>query len=41
MLKWEMAKNMMRPKSDVSKVKMNYAITAPRMYQGQNRIISK
>ena len=33
MLKWEMAKNMMRPKSDVTKVKMNYAITAPRMYK--------
>ncbi len=35
LLKWEMAKNMMRPKSDASKVKMNYAITAPRMYQGK------
>jgi len=34
-LKWEMAKNMMRPKSDTTKVKMNYAITAPRMYQGR------
>ena len=34
-LKWEMAKNMMRPKSDSTKVKMNYAITAPRMYQGK------
>ena len=34
-LKWEMAKNMMRPKSDSTKVKMNYAITAPRMYQGR------
>jgi len=35
LLKWEMAKNMMRPKSDSTKVKMNYAITAPRMYQGR------
>jgi len=35
LLKWEMAKNMMRPKSDSSKVKMNYAITAPRMYHGR------
>ena len=35
LLKWEMANNMMRPKSDSSKVKMNYAITAPRMYQGR------
>ena len=35
MLKWEMAKNMMRPKSDQTKVKMNYAIVAPRMYNGK------
>jgi len=42
MLKWEMAKNMMRPKSDVSKVKMNYAITAPRMYKGKiESLVSK
>jgi len=34
-LKWEMAQNMMRPKSDVTKVKMNYAICAPRMYSGR------
>jgi hypothetical protein len=30
-----MAKNMMRPKSDYTKVKMNYAIVAPRMYNGK------
>jgi len=35
MLRWEMAKNMMRPKSDFTKVKMNYAIVAPRMYKGR------
>ena len=35
LLKWEMAKNMMRPKSDYTKVKMNYSITAPRMYEGR------
>jgi len=35
LLKWEMAKNMMRPKSDYTKVKMNYAIVAPRMYNGR------
>ena len=35
LLKWEMATNMMRPKSDNSKVKMNYAIVAPRMYRGR------
>ena len=34
LLKWEMAKNMMRPKSDYTKVKMNYSIVAPRMYKG-------
>ena len=35
LLKWEMASNMMRPKSDYTKVKMNYAIVAPRMYNGK------
>ena len=35
LLKWEMAKNMMRPKSDYTKVKMNFAICAPRMYDGR------
>ena len=35
LLKWEMASNMMRPKSNFTKVKMNYAIVAPRMYDGK------
>ena len=35
LLKWEMAKNMMRPKSDYTKVKMNYNLVAPRMYKGK------
>ncbi len=35
LLKWEMAENMMRSKSDFTKVKMNYAIVAPRMYEGR------
>jgi hypothetical protein len=35
LLKWAIAKNMMRPKSDYTKVKMNYAICAPRMYKGK------
>jgi|TARA_R110001592_G_scaffold389_2_gene2207 hypothetical protein len=35
LLKWEMSKNMMRPKSDFTKVKMNYAIVAPRIYKGR------
>ena len=35
LIKWEKASNMMRPKSDYTKVKMNYAIVAPRMYEGR------
>ena len=35
LLRWEMSKNMMRPKSDYTKVKMNYAIVAPRVYDGR------
>ena len=35
LLKWELSKNMMRPKSDYNKVKMNYSIVAPRMYKGK------
>ena len=35
LLKWEMSKNMMRPKSDYTKVKMNYSIVAPRIYEGR------
>jgi len=35
LLKWEMAKNMTRPKSDYTKVKMGYSIVAPRMYKGR------
>jgi len=34
LLSWGMAKNMMRPKSDYNKVKMNYSLVAPRMYKG-------
>jgi hypothetical protein len=35
LLKWELASNMMRPKSDFTKVMMNYSIVAPRMYKGK------
>jgi len=35
LLRWEMCKNMMRSKSDYTKVKMNYAIVAPKMYNGR------
>ena len=34
-LSWKMADNMMRTDSDFSKVKMNYQIVAPRMYEGR------
>ena len=32
---------MMRPKSDYTKVKMNYRIVAPRMYKGRIESFSK
>jgi len=35
LLKWSMAKNMLRSKSNFDKVKMNYSIVAPRMYRGK------
>ena len=35
LLKWSMAKNMMRSQSNFTKVKMNYSIVAPRMYKGK------
>ena len=35
MLTWRMAPNMMRTQSDFSRVKMNYQIVAPRMYEGR------
>jgi len=35
LIKWEKAKNMLRSKSDYTKVKMSYAIVAPRMYEGR------
>jgi hypothetical protein len=35
MLRWEMATNMTRPKSDLTKVNMNYNLVAPHMYQGR------
>ena len=42
MLKWELAENMTRPFSDSTKVEMNYAICAPRMYKGRiESLVSK
>ena len=35
MLKWELSENMTRPMSDTTKVEMNYAICAPRIYKGR------
>ena len=35
LLKWDMATNMMRSESDFARVKMNYQIVAPRMYEGR------
>jgi hypothetical protein len=35
LLKWELCENMVRPKSNYTKVKMNYSIVAPRMYKGK------
>jgi len=35
LLKWELAQNMLRPKSDFTKVTMNYSIVAPRQYNGK------
>jgi hypothetical protein len=34
-LKWELKKNMMRPKADTTKAVMSYAVVAPRIYQGR------
>ena len=42
MLQWEMAENMTRPFADTTKVEMNYAICAPRMYKGRiDSIVSR
>jgi len=42
MLKWELAANMTRPSADTTKVEMNYAICAPRMYKGKiESLVSK
>ncbi len=42
MLKWELSENMTRPFSNQTKVKMNYNISAPRMYKGRiESLVSK
>ena len=35
MLEWKMAENMTRPAADATKCRMNYVITAPRIYRGR------
>ncbi len=35
MLEWKLAENMTRPNGDITRVNMNYSISAPRMYQGR------
>jgi len=35
LLRWGMCQNMMRTDSDFSRVKMNYQVVAPRMYEGR------
>jgi len=35
LLKWELAENMTRPKSDTTKVEMSYNVVAPRVYKGR------
>ena len=41
-LKWKLAENMSRPTADTTKVKMNYAICAPRIYKGRiESLVSK
>lgn len=35
LLKWEKAKNMVRPDSNVNQVMMNYVVSAPRLYKGK------
>ena len=42
MLKWELAENMTRPKSNLVKVNMNYNICAPKLYLGRiNSLVSR
>ena len=35
MLEWKVAENMTRPSADTTKCRMNYVITAPRIYRGR------
>ncbi len=35
LLKWQLCDNMLREKSDINKVKLNYSLVAPRIYNGR------
>ena len=35
MLRWQLAENITRPKSNISKVNMNYVLCAPKIYKGR------
>tara|TARA_Y100000004_G_scaffold40233_1_gene43483 strand:+ start:1109 stop:3520 length:2412 start_codon:yes stop_codon:yes gene_type:complete len=35
MLKWQLAENITRPKSNIAKVNMNYVLCAPKIYKGK------
>lgn len=42
MLEWKLSENMSRPHSNITKVEMNYVISAPRMYKGRiDSIVNK
>ena len=42
MLEWKLAENMTRPYADTTRVKMNYCISAPRLYKGRiSSLVSK
>jgi len=42
MLEWKLSENMSRPSANITKVEMNYVISAPRMYKGRiDSIVNK
>ena len=42
MLEWKLSENMSRPTANITKVEMNYVISAPRMYKGRiDSIVNK
>jgi hypothetical protein len=42
MLEWKLSENMSRPAANITKVEMNYVISAPRMYKGRiDSIVNK